>query len=299
MGRVLKEIGPSEEAFILKQRLFFVATAPLSSDHRVSVSPKANRQPTTTTDNVINDVDGGEKKKEGGEGQVVACDDDGSRSAVAVLGPHEVAYADLTGSGSETASHVMENGRMTLMFCNLEQGPPKILRLYGTASVVLAEDVPMALKDKFDPAIVNSDGFRAVYRLRVDRISTSCGYTLPVMKHERYRSTLMETYDSWGKAKLDSYSTERNAYSIDGLPSLALCRKDGPGNLQPVLENGFYMGKQLDGVDGVINSTKNLLLRRFSGNCTTIRLHHALLAVVSSLVLGIAIGIQVRSSLIT
>ena len=100
MGKVLDEIGPSEEEFISKQKVFFVGTAPLSAEHHVNVSPKA------------------------------------PGSSVKVLGPHKVAYADLTGSGSEAAAHVLENQRMCLMFCNLEEGPPKIVRLHGKAEMI-------------------------------------------------------------------------------------------------------------------------------------------------------------------
>lgn len=204
MGQVLPEISEKEAAFIASQKVYFVATAPLSVDHHVSVSPKAN-----------------------------GC---------VVLDPHTVVYADLTGSGAETAAHVLQNGRMTLMFCNIEAGPPKILRLFGRAEVILAENVPTSLLQKLPAEITQSHGFRAVYKLHVERISSSCGYSMPVMEFKKHRRTLEETNEREGKVGIFNYSTLKNSFSIDGLPSLALLRKDAP-NVEPVAEGGFIHGK--------------------------------------------------------
>ena len=99
MGKVLDCITPELTAFIEAQPLFFVATAPLSGDGHVNLSPKG-----------------------------LDC--------LRVLSPSRVAYLDLTGSGNETAAHVAENGRITFMFCAFT-GSPRILRLYGTGVVVL------------------------------------------------------------------------------------------------------------------------------------------------------------------
>jgi hypothetical protein len=207
MGKVLAEITEREAAFIAAQHVFFVATAPLSPQHHVSVSPKA-----------------------------------GLGSAV-VLNTHEVAYADLTGSGAETAAHVRENGRMTLLFCNLEKGAPKILRLHGIARVVVADDVPTSLRDKFPLKIVQSAGFRAVFILHVTRISTSCGYSLPIFDFVRQRTTLDEYTAKEGARGMFDYQTLKNSFSIDGLPSIALLRHNSPRNVVPVTEEGFVFGK--------------------------------------------------------
>jgi len=92
-------ISPELKDWITRQRIFFVATAPLSAEGHVNASPK------------------------GGD-------------ALRVFGPHEVAYQDYTGSGAETAAHVRENGRIVLMFCAFE-GPPRIVRLHGRAKVIV------------------------------------------------------------------------------------------------------------------------------------------------------------------
>lgn len=98
MGRTFQSIDQRLADFIQRQRMFFVASAPLASTGHVNVSPKG-------------------------------------LDTFRVLNPHEVAYLDCNGSGAETTAHVRENGRITLMFCAFE-GPPKILRLYGNADVV-------------------------------------------------------------------------------------------------------------------------------------------------------------------
>jgi hypothetical protein len=210
MGKVLEEISDKEARFIVESKVFFVATAPLSSEHHVSVSPKA------------------------------------PGSSCIVLSGHEVAYADLTGSGAETAAHVLQNGRMTLLFCNLERGPPQILRLHGKAEMILAANVPARLLTKFPHHITSNIGFRAVYRLKVHRISTSCGYSLPQMDFVKYRSTLDEWTIKAGEAGMVDYVTKKNSFSIDGLPSLALLREDGPLHIEPVVEDGYICGKVVD-----------------------------------------------------
>lgn len=102
MSKLYENITPELAAWIAGQRVFFVATAPLSPGGHINTSPK------------------------GGE-------------AFRVLGPLEVAYQDYTGSGAETAAHLRENGRIVVMFCALD-GPPKIVRLHGHGTVVTPGD---------------------------------------------------------------------------------------------------------------------------------------------------------------
>jgi hypothetical protein len=100
MSKQLPDISPELAEWIARQRIFFVATAPLSAEAHINASPK------------------------GGE-------------AFRVLGPMEVAYHDYTGSGAETAAHLRENGRIIIMFCAFD-GPPKIVRLHGRGTVIAA-----------------------------------------------------------------------------------------------------------------------------------------------------------------
>lgn len=206
MGKLLHEITEKEAAFISSQPVFFVATAPLSKAHRVNVSPKA---PGTS---------------------------------VVVVGSHEVVYADLSGSGNETASHVMENGRMTLMFCNLEKGLPKILRLHGHASITLADEVSEDLIRRFPQDIVSSPGFRCVYRLKVGRISSSCGYSLPIMKFERQRQTLNEHFAKMTREEAKMYCIYKNSFSIDGLQGLSHLLKDA-STISLLYKDGYVFGE--------------------------------------------------------
>jgi hypothetical protein len=133
-----------------------------------------------------------------------------------VLGEREVAYLDFTGSGAETAAHVRENGRIVVMFCAFE-GKPDIVRLHGRAELIDLEhpDFP-TLAALFPPNF----GARAVFRISLDRVSTSCGYAVPFMDFREDRNGL----DKWAKAKgpegLEKYRQQKNKRCIDGLPAL-------------------------------------------------------------------------------
>jgi hypothetical protein len=206
MGKLLDQIGSSEAAFIARQNVFFVATAPLSDSHHVNLSPKA------------------------------------PGSSLVVLDPHTVGYIDLTGSGAETAAHVLENGRMTLLFCNLEEGPPKILRLYGTAQLIVKEDVDPILLAKFPEAFTKNPGFRCIFLLTVNRITSSCGYSLPIMTYQRTRSTLDEYAERRGSEGMKDYCLYNNSFSIDGLPSVAQLRNPNV-TIGAKPEDGYVRGE--------------------------------------------------------
>jgi predicted pyridoxine 5'-phosphate oxidase superfamily flavin-nucleotide-binding protein len=177
VARELDEISPELQEFLEAQPMFFVATAPASTDEHVNVSPKG-------------------------------------LDSFRVLGPHQVAYLDLTGSGIETISHLRENGRITLMFCAFA-GKPDIVRLQGTGRFVRAEDPEAeALFARF-PEL---PGARAVIVVDVARIATSCGYGVPLMEYVGPRTRLLEWAESRGEDGLEDYRASRNAASISGLP---------------------------------------------------------------------------------
>lgn len=134
----------------------------------------------------------------------------------AVLDDHAVAYLDLTGSGAETIAHLRENGRITVMFCAFD-GPPRVLRLHGRGEAVLPRDPRYAeLAARFPP----NAGARAVVRVDVERISTSCGYAVPLLDFRADRDVL----DAWtakkGEDGLERYRADKNRESIDGLPAI-------------------------------------------------------------------------------
>ena len=139
MGTVLDSIDDDLAAWIEAQPVFFVATAPCGPDGHVNLSPKGY-------------------------------------DTLRVLGPDSVAYVDLTGSGVETIAHLRENGRITLMLCAFE-GPPKIVRLYGTGEVVLPGDPDW---DDLWSRFPARSGARAIIRTRVERLSSSCGFAVSV-----------------------------------------------------------------------------------------------------------------------
>ena len=133
-----------------------------------------------------------------------------------VLDGRTVAYLDLTGSGVETIAHLRDNGRITLMACAFE-GPPRIVRIHGTGEVVLPDDAAWgALRAGFP----ERSGARAVIRVAVDRLSSSCGYAVPFMELVGERATLEQWSDRKSPEELSAYHAEKNASSIDGYPGL-------------------------------------------------------------------------------
>eukprot|EP00302_Diacronema_sp_CCMP2436_P014985 CAMPEP_0179869134 /NCGR_PEP_ID=MMETSP0982-20121206/19326_1 /TAXON_ID=483367 /ORGANISM="non described non described, Strain CCMP 2436" /LENGTH=287 /DNA_ID=CAMNT_0021759109 /DNA_START=60 /DNA_END=923 /DNA_ORIENTATION=+ len=198
MGLAFNELLPKHVEFIAQQRLFFVASAPLDAAMHVNVSPRSG--------------------------------------APTVLSSKTVAYADYAGSGAETAAHVLQNGRMTIMMCNIEEGPPNIMRLYGRATILLPGEVPAEMLGALPESVVNDPGFRCVFLLNIERVQTSCGFSLPILAFVHERITLHEFTAAKGVDGIREYVRHKNAFSIDGLPSLAQL---GDGELlRPVAVDG-------------------------------------------------------------
>jgi len=124
-----------------------------------------------------------------------------------------VAYLDLTGSGAETIAHVRENGRITLMWSAFD-GPPRIVRVHGMGEVLELGD------ERIAGLFPHLPGARAVILVHAERISDSCGYSVPLYSFEGHRGRLLE----WAEAKSDdelvAYRAAKNSASIDGLPAL-------------------------------------------------------------------------------
>jgi hypothetical protein len=136
----------------------------------------------------------------------------------AVLDANTVAYLDLTGSGVETIAHLRENGRITIMFCAFD-GKPNIVRLYGRGEVLpTGEPEADALLPRFDAY----PGARSVIRVHLDRVSTSCGYGVPLLRYEGERDQLTKWAERRGPDGLVKYREEKNTSSIDGLPGLTV-----------------------------------------------------------------------------
>lgn len=191
MGKLYSELDDRLTKFIARQSVFFVATAPCltAEGHggHVNVSPK------------------------------------GYRDTFAVLGPSQVAYLDLTGSGAETIAHLRQNGQITIMFCSFGR-QPKILRLYGTGRIVLPGAPDWAgLTARFPAGGLgaNEASRRAVIVVDLDRVSDSCGYAVPIMELAEEREVLVRSDQRKTAAELDAYRAAKNSVSIDGLPALS------------------------------------------------------------------------------
>jgi Pyridoxamine 5''-phosphate oxidase. len=132
-----------------------------------------------------------------------------------ILGPLEVVYQDYTGSGAETAAHLQENGRIVIMFCAFE-GPPKIVRLHGEGTLITPAHPRFAELNALFP---DNPGTRAIVHITVNRVSDSCGFSIPYFDFQGERDTL----DRWAAAKtpeqLKTYRETKNQKSIDGLPA--------------------------------------------------------------------------------
>lgn len=179
MSKVIDAIDDELAGWIGRQHVFFVATAPSGPGGHVNVSPKGY-------------------------------------DSFRVLGPHRVAYQDLTGSGAETIAHLRQNGRITVMFCAFE-GPPRIVRFHGTGQPRFAGDDGFEdLAGRFEAAT----GTRAYVDIAVERISTSCGYAVPFLDYAGERDTLTRWADRKSPDQMSEYWAAKNARSIDDLPAL-------------------------------------------------------------------------------
>jgi hypothetical protein len=133
-----------------------------------------------------------------------------------ILGPRTVAYLDLVGSGIETVAHLRENGRLTVLFCAFE-GRPLILRLYGRGRVVEPGDGEW---EGLMADLPSYESARSVVVMEVERISTSCGFGVPLFEYRGERTHLLDWADRKGRNGLERYKAEHNRQSIDGLNGL-------------------------------------------------------------------------------
>ena len=132
-----------------------------------------------------------------------------------VLGPGRLIWLNLTGSGNETAAHVAEDPRMTVMWCSFATRP-LILRAYGSASVVHHGEPGWSALYAHFPA---TPGARQVCDMTVDLVQTSCGYAVPLMDFAAPRETLRDWAERRGPVGVASYWAEQNRTSLDGKPT--------------------------------------------------------------------------------
>jgi len=162
--------------WIAEQPMFFVGTA--AREGRVNVSPKG-------------------------------------QDSLRVLGPNALLWLNLTGSGNESAAHVLDTNRMTVMWCSF-QGLPRILRVYGSAEIVHPRDSAWdTCADVLPPPV----GARQYFRLNIELVQTSCGYAVPLMAFEDQRTVLTQWAEKRGRDGIVAYWDEKNRHSIDGMPT--------------------------------------------------------------------------------
>jgi len=176
MGQQFSEISERLRTFIEAQHVYFVGTA--ARDGRVNISPKG-------------------------------------LDSLRVLGPDRVVWLNGTGSGNETAAHLLDVPRMTIMFCSFDT-KPLILRLYGTARAIHAGDAEWAeLLALFPPM----QGSRNIFVLDIDLVQTSCGFGVPFMDFQADRETMAQWAAKKGTDGVAAYQQEKNRVSLDGLPT--------------------------------------------------------------------------------
>jgi hypothetical protein len=129
-----------------------------------------------------------------------------------VMDPLTVMWLNLTGSGNESAAHVLENSRMTIMFCSFDK-QPLILRLYGQARVIHPRDEEWEQGIQQFPADVAA---RQIFELKLDLVQTSCGYAVPYYEFVEERPTLGKSFEKASPEDVKAYWKEKNTRSLDG-----------------------------------------------------------------------------------
>ena len=179
MSKFYTKITSKLQKFIEAQKIFFVATAPNSG--RINLSPKG-------------------------------------MDSFKVMDENRVLWLNVTGSGNETAAHLLENERITIMFCSFEK-EPNILRLYGKGKEIKPND-----KDWKDVIHLFPEmpGTRQIFDITIETAQTSCGMSIPYFEFKGERNDLNDWASEQGKEGIATYWENKNQTSIDGLPTKIL-----------------------------------------------------------------------------
>jgi len=132
-----------------------------------------------------------------------------------VINENKVVWLNLTGSGNETAAHILDTNRITIMFCAFE-GDPKIMRLYGKANVIHPRDDAWHQLIKLFPPI---EGARQIVEVTIESVGTSCGFGVPLYEFRSDREMLREWAEKKGETGVKEYWQKKNTLSIDGKPT--------------------------------------------------------------------------------
>jgi len=176
MGAKLQSLKPELIDFIQEQKLFFVSTA--APDGYINLSPKG-------------------------------------LDTLKVIDENTILWLNLTGSGNETAAHLLESNRMTIMFCSLG-AKPLILRCYGKAETFHPRD---AAWQELSGHFRKFNTARQIFRMHIELVQTSCGFGVPEYDFKQDR----DLFDDWaakkGEKGVKDYWLERNALSLNGKPT--------------------------------------------------------------------------------
>ncbi|MDX8365295.1 pyridoxamine 5'-phosphate oxidase family protein [Cytobacillus sp. IB215665] len=167
MGKQFRELTEEQIHFIQNQHIFFITTAP-SGDGRINLSPKGY-------------------------------------DSLKVVNNHTLSYVDFAGSGNETANHLLDNPRITFMWCSFEQ-KPLILRAYGYGKVIkkYTDEYFTLMEDYY--AHIPSESARQIFVVDIESVQTSCGFAIPLMEYVDDRETLSAwTKNKTSQGKLDEY----------------------------------------------------------------------------------------------
>jgi len=174
MAHFYSTLKPKHQEFVQAQKIFFVATAP--TEGRMSLSPKG-------------------------------------MDSFVCLSESEVCFLNVTGSGNETAAHLKENGRITVMFCSFE-AKPLILRIYGTGEAIHPGESGW---DELALKLPSLPGARQIIKIQVGSVQTSCGESLPFFDYQGERESLNQWAIKHGDDGINRYQQKNNRLSIDGL----------------------------------------------------------------------------------
>ncbi|MFY0672821.1 MAG: pyridoxamine 5'-phosphate oxidase family protein [Bacteroidia bacterium] len=177
MGKLLKELTKTQIEFIENQNIFFVATA--AKDGFVNVSPKG-------------------------------------LDTLKVVSKNSLLWLNMTGSGNETAAHLLDTNRITIMFCSFDS-KPLIIRIYGRANAFHPRD---ECWDSMLSQFPNNPSARQIFEVQIETTQSSCGYGVPLFDFKANR----QDFDGWvekkgGKDGLKKYWNEKNSMSINGKPT--------------------------------------------------------------------------------
>lgn len=176
MGKKFDQLTQSQIDFIEQQKIYFVGTA--ASEGLVNISPKG-------------------------------------MDSLKIINPKQVAWLNLTGSTNETAVHIQQLPRMTLMFCAFE-GAPQTLKLFGQAQVLHQADPLWSSHIKL---FADSAGARQIFILNIEIVVSSCGMSVPYFSYQGERDELKKWAKKKGQAGIEQYWLDKNQQSLDGKPS--------------------------------------------------------------------------------